>query len=181
MNLKPTLASDFGERLNSHDFLLQANAMVINTKKENLKYGFGVTYDTRLGRQLILPVGMLKYTTPRMGLDILLPSKASLMFNNTNKKRYYGLEIRLNGGVFNNFNNVEMVNAVIDEVGYNRLNVGPAFAVRLKDSIKILLSGGVSAGRRFELIDADENIIDRTPEPTPYLRMGVSFSPKKKD
>lgn len=180
VNVKPTLASDFGENLNENDFLLQANAMLINTKKENLKYGFGVTYDTRFGRQRILPIGLLKYNTSKMELDVLLPLEASLMFNNSTKKWYYGLEMRLNGGVFNNFNEVALVNTVVDEVGYSRLNAGPAVAVRLKDRVKILLSGGISVGRRFELIDVDENIIDRTPEPSPYLRLGVSLSPKKK-
>lgn len=181
LNIKPTLASDFEEGLRKNDFLFQANTMVVNKKREKITYGFGLAYNTRLGRQLLLPLGMFSYSTSKMKLDILLPNKISLLFNTTNETFYYGFEIRLNGGFYNNTSSVETVNTAVDEVGYSRLNVGPAFAVRLKNSIKITLAGGVSGGRRLEFIAVDEEVIDRTPELGPFLRMGVSFTPSKEE
>lgn len=180
VNLTPTLASDFGESLNEDDLLFQANALVINSKSKKIKYGFGLAYTTRFGRQLVIPMGMFKYSTPKMELDIVLPNKLSVMFNTPKNTLQYGLATALNGGLFNNNSEIQTINAIIDEAGYSRLNIGPAIAVRLKKSIKINLAGGMSVGRRLEFIDVDEDTIDRTPEVGTFFRAGISFTPQKK-
>jgi len=174
------LASDFGESLNEDDFLFQANALALYSKNRKITYGFGLIYTTRLGRPIVLPMGLFKYKTPKMTLDILLPNSLSLMFNTTNKTFQYGFDARLNGGLFNNTNDIRTINAIIDEAGYSRLNIGPAVAVKLKNNIKIHLTGGVAVARKLEFIDIVEETIDRTPETGPFVRVGLSFSPKKK-
>ena len=179
-NLNPILASDFGERLNEDDLLFQASAMALYTKNINTQYGFGLIYTTRLGRPLILPMGMYKYRTLKMKVDIVLPNKLSIMFNTNNRTFHYGFEARLNGGLFNNTNDISTVNAIIDEVGYSRLNIGPAIAVKLKKTMKLHLSGGMAVGRTLEFIDINEETFDRTPESGPFFRAGLSFVPKKK-
>lgn len=180
VNLNPTIASDLEESLGESDWLYQANALAIYSKNKQIKYGLGVAFTTRFGRQIVVPTGMFKYNAPKMSLDVLLPNRLSLMFNTKNRNFYYGIQAALNGGLFNNNSDVQTIGTVIDEAGYSRLNVGPSIAIRLKDIFKINLSGGMSVGRRLEFIDAEEDTIDRTPESGPYFRIGFSVSPKKK-
>lgn len=177
LNANPTLASDFTESLNGDDVLFQASAMAIKTKNRRFKYGFGLAYTTRLGRQLVVPIGVIKYNTPKMTLDVLLPNKLSIMFG-TNKAFNFGLEARLNGGLFNNNSEIRTVNTIVDEMGYRRLNIGPAINFKLKEVIKIHLNGGIAAGRRLEFIDVAEETLDRTTENGPFFRLGLSFTPK---
>ncbi|MEM6318768.1 MAG: DUF6268 family outer membrane beta-barrel protein [Bacteroidota bacterium] len=178
-NLSPTLASDFTESLNEEDLLFQASAIAMKTQSSQFKYGFGLVYTTRFGRQLILPSGMIQYTTEKMALDFLLPNGLSVLFN-THQAVNFGLEATLDGGLFNNNSDIQNVNAIIDEAGYSRLNIGPAITIRLKDALKIHLTGGMAVGRRLDFIDTTEATLDRTPENGPFFRVGFSFSPKGK-
>lgn len=183
VNFIPTLASDFEENLSGDDLLYQANALAVNIKNEKLKYGFGLAYTTRVGRQLFIPMGLLKYNTGKFELDIVLPNKLNIMFKTPNNILSYGLKAGLNGGVFNNNNTTEVlsVSSIIDEVGYSRLIIGPAITWRLKDAINIHLQGGMAVGRRLEFIDVNEEIIDRTPQAAPFFAVGLSFAPKIKN
>ena len=177
-NFIPTLASDFEESLSGDDLLFQANALAVNTKNEKLKYGFGLAYTTRLGRQLVIPMGLLKYETKKFELDMVLPNKLSAMVK-TNKNVFsYGVKAGLNGGVFNNTSEFQTVSNTVDVVGYSRLTIGPAITIRLKDAINMNIEGGMTVNRRLELIDSNNEIIDRTPQATPFLGFGISFAPK---
>lgn len=155
--------------------------MAINTKSEKLKYGFGLAYTIRVGRQLFIPMGLLKYNARKFELDMVLPNKLSAMVK-TNKNIFsYGVKVGLNGGVFNNSSEFQTVSNTIDEVGYSRLTIGPAITIRLKDAININLQGGMTINRRLEFIDSNNDIIDRTPQATPFLGFGISFVPKIKN
>ncbi|WP_092168494.1 DUF6268 family outer membrane beta-barrel protein [Cyclobacterium xiamenense] len=181
VNFAPTLASDLEETLSGDDLLYQANALLINTKNENFKYGLGLAYTTLIGRQLLIPTGFIKYDTRKLELDLVLPSKYSLMFKTHSNLFTYGLRAGLNGGVFNNTTEIQTVSSSIDEVGYSRLVVGPAISWKLKNAINITLQGGMAVGRRLELVDIDGEIIDRTPQAAPYFAVGLSFTPKYKN
>lgn len=177
-NFIPTLASDFGEKLSGNDLLFQANALVVNTKNKKIKYGFGLAYTTRFGRQLMIPMGLFKWDAQKFEVDMVLPNKLSAMVNS--KKNYFsfGIKAGLNGGVFNNSSMFQTVSGTIDEVGYSRLTIGPAIRIRLKDAININLHGGFTVNRRLEFIDSNDEIIDRTPKATPFVGVGISFAPK---
>lgn len=180
LNVNPTLASDFSESLNDEDLLFQASAIAMKTKNSKFKYGFGLAYTTRFGRQLVIPTGMMQYKTSKMTLDILLPNKLSVLFN-TNKTIQYGLEARLNGGLFNHNSENQTITDIADEAGYSRLNIGPIIAFQLRDAITIHLAGGMAVARRLDFIDATEETFDRTPENGPLVRVGFSFSPTRKN
>ena len=180
VNFIPTLASDFEENLGGDDLLFQANAFGVNTKNKKLKYGFGLAYTTRLGRQLVIPTGLLKWNTGKFELDILLPNRLNIMFKTPKNIFYYGLKAGLNGGVFNNTTEIPSVSNTIDEVGYSRLVIGPAITWRLKNALYIHLQGGMAVARRLELVDINEEIIDRTPDAAPFFSLGVSFAPEIK-
>ncbi|MEM9936783.1 MAG: DUF6268 family outer membrane beta-barrel protein [Bacteroidota bacterium] len=177
VNISPTLASDFNESLHGDDFLFQASGLLMNTKREKFQYGLGLAYTTRFGRQIVIPMGMIKYNTPKMTLDAFLPNKLSLMFN-THKTFNYGFEAALDGGLFNNNSESQVVNNLINKAGYSRINIGPTVSVKLKDAMKIYLVGGMAVGRRLEFIDTADETFDRTPENGPFIKVGFSFSPK---
>ncbi|MEM6724756.1 MAG: DUF6268 family outer membrane beta-barrel protein [Bacteroidota bacterium] len=176
VNVSPTLASDFGESLSGDDFIFQASSMAIYNKSKKFKYGFGLAYTTQFGIPIPIPLGMFKYTKPKMTLDILLPNRISVMWN-THKRINFGLAATLNGGFFNNTGENPVVNSLIDEAGYSRLNLGPQVSFQLKEAIKLNLSGGMAAGRRLEFTDEFGDTIDRTPESGPFINLGVSFKP----
>ncbi|MEL6655312.1 MAG: DUF6268 family outer membrane beta-barrel protein [Bacteroidota bacterium] len=180
ISVNPTLASDFSDPLSNNDLLFQGSAIAMNTKNTNFQYGFGVAYTTRFGRQLVAPAGLLKYSTPKLTLEVLVPTSLSVIFNK--KKRFnYGVAASLNGGLFNNAGESPATSAAIDETGYSRLNIGPTFAFKLNDALKIDLTGGMAVGRRLEFIDPAEEIFDRAPEPGPFVRLGLSVIPPGKN
>ena len=181
LNFNPILASDFEESLSQEDLLFQGTALAINAKNKKFNYGFGFAYTTRFGRQLAIPGGMLKYTTPKMNFELWFPDNLLVMFN-TNKPFQYGLKAAIDGGLFNNSNNLlTSVNSIIDETGYSRINIGSAIILKMKNGININLDGGIAIARRLEFIDLDEETFDRTPEPGPFFRIGLSFTPKMED
>ncbi|MEO1259525.1 MAG: DUF6268 family outer membrane beta-barrel protein [Bacteroidota bacterium] len=180
LNANPTLASDFTESLNDEDLLFQASAIAMKTKSRKFKYGFGLAYTTRFGRQLVIPTGMVQYKTEKMVLDMLLPNKLSVMFN-THQAVNFGLEAKLDGGLFNNNSEIQNVSTIIDKAGYSRLNIGPAITFKLQDAIRVHLTGGMAVGRRLEFVDVAEETLDRTPENGPFFKVGLSFSPQAKN
>ncbi|MEM6841148.1 MAG: DUF6268 family outer membrane beta-barrel protein [Bacteroidota bacterium] len=179
LNVSPTLASDFKASLNSDDLLFQASVFAMNSKSEKLQYGFGLAYNTRFGRQLATPIGLLQYKTERIDLDMMLPNKLSILYN-THRPFFFGLEATLNGGLFNNNGEIEAVNITIDEAGYTRLTLGPILSYTVKDAFKFYATGGVAAGRRLEFINTAEEVLDRTPENGSFFRVGFSFNPSPK-
>lgn len=141
VNLTPTIASDFEEKLSGDDLLFQASALIVKSKNKSWKYGLGLAYNTRFGRQLFIPMVLLKYETKRVALDMVLPNKLNLMFKASNNKIHYGLKAGLNGAVINNSTEIQSISNVIDEVGYSRLIVGPAITLRLKNAFNLNLQG----------------------------------------
>jgi len=180
LNLNPVLASDFGESLNGDDLLLQGSGMALYAKNINTTYGFGMVYTNRFGRPVVIPMAIFKHKTLKMNLDVILPNKLSLMFNTLDRTFHYGFQAELNGGLFNNTNDLNIINSIVDEAGYSRLNIGPAIAVKMKNNIKVHLAGGIAVGRRMEFIDTNEETFDRTPESGPFFNVGLTFVPKKK-
>ena len=180
LNINPTAASDFSEALSDDDLLIQTSILLIKAKSREFKYGFGLAYTTRFGRQIIIPTGLIQYKTDRVFLDILLPSKLSLKFN-TNKVFNYGFEANLGGGLFNNNSDVQFLNTLIDEAGYSRLNLGPTLSFKVKSTINIFLTGGMVVGRKLEFIDITEDVLDSTPASGPFFRVGISFNPQRKN
>lgn len=179
VSVNPTLASDLDGHLDSEDLLFQARTLAMKTQSKKMKYGYGLAYNTRFGRQIIVPLVMFKYKTPKIEIDAVLPGELSAMWN-VKKRFQYGLEAFLDGGLYNNTSDVQVVNSEINELGYSRLNMGPAISYKVKDAIKIYVTGGAAVGRRLDFIDAAEETFNRTPDNGPFIKLGLSVQPKIK-
>jgi len=178
LNFNPMLASDFEEAVGEDDLLFQATALAINTKNKKFNYGFGFAYTTRFGRQLAIPGVMLKYKSPKMIFELWFPDNLLVMFN-TDKMFQYGFKAAIDGGLYNNSNNLlSTVNSIIDEAGYSRINIGPAITFKLQNGINLNLHGGIAIARRLEFVDINEEVFDSSPETGPFLRIGFALFPK---
>ncbi len=179
MNVNPIIASDLQKNINHDDFLFQGSALALYSKNKNVTYGLGAVYTNRFGRPLVIPMAMYNYKSLKMKLDIVLPNKLSIMFNTLNRTFFYGFKAQLNGGLFNNTSDLNIINTAIDEAGYSRLNIGPALSIKLKNNLKIHLTGGMAVGRRMEFIDFNDETVDRTPESGPFFNLGFTLIPQK--
>ena len=180
LNFMPTLTSDFRDGLVSDDFLLQAAAMGIYKKSDNLTFGFGAAFTSRLGRELVVPTGILLYKYKKMNLDIILPNGISVMFDNNSKNLKYGVIARMDGGLFN-IRDGEIDGSMMDEAGYSRIKIGPALYYKLKGALFLKVLSGVTVGRKFEFIDTkDKLILDMKPDEGPFIQVGLSFIPQMK-
>ena len=178
LNINPSLASDFGDRLSTNDLLFQANGFALLEKKTNIKYGFGLAFTNRFGREIIIPTLLVKYAKPKMTLDILLPLRVKILFQPKSDLLRFGLEALLNGGIFNNSYAPQISDVVPDEIGYSRINIGPIINFRLKKLVNIYFAGGLSTARKLEFVNESEDTLDRTPDVGPYIRFGFSLSPE---
>jgi hypothetical protein len=180
VNVQPTLASDFEEKLSGDDFLLQANALLINSKNEKFNYGFGLAYTTRVGRQIVLPMGLFTYTTRRLDVDIVVPNNLTITFKTPQKTMAYGIKAGIDGGVFNTTNNIAPLGVSIDKVGYSRLILAPTISAIFFTALRIQLLGGLAVGRRLELLDSQEEVIDWAPKNAPFVGLNLSLTPSTK-
>ncbi|MBI1317005.1 hypothetical protein GC167_09135 [bacterium] len=174
VHLVPTLASDFAAPLGGDDLLFQMSALVVHTPGK-VSYGAGLAYTTRLGRQQFIPLGYVRYQNRLIELDILLPNSVSVMLTAPESRFSYGLKGGVNGGVFNNTSEIPTLNTAIDEVGYSRVLLGPAVVYKPTPSLRLTARLGAVVGRRLELIDTNDAIVDRTPMASAYIGLGLAY------
>ncbi len=162
INLKPTLASDFKEKISSDDFIFQGTILVTKKRSKHLKYGLGLSYNTRFGAKQILPILQLVYKTDRWETMIYLPAYISQFYKFTQSK--LGLTIGLNGNNYN-FRNNSIVGLDLDKLGYSRVNIGPDFETKLSKNLRINLNAGISVANKLDWLDADgDSVLDLSPE-----------------
>lgn len=173
--LEPTLASDFKSKLSSDDFVIQSLAMV--TKKINTQFliGGGLTYTTRFGYPLVLPIVPIKYKSKKHRINALLPIKLIYAFQ-MNPKLDIGLKALVNGA---NFNITGYSNALaeINKINYTRGNIGPVIYYKPKKIFSIEVSGGISTNRTFRLVDFNNNTYNNTASTEAFFNIGLVIKP----
>lgn len=173
--LEPTLASDFKSKLSSDDFVIQSLAMV--TKKINTQFliGGGLTYTTRFGYPLVLPIVPIKYKSKKHRINALLPIKLIYVFQ-MNPKLDIGLKALVNGA---NFNITGYSNALaeINKINYTRGNIGPVIYYKPKKIFSIEVSGGISTNRTFRLVDFNNNTYNNTASTEAFFNIGLVIKP----
>lgn len=183
VNLKPTFASDFEQKLSSDDFVFQGSVIATKIIYDQFKIGAGFVSSTRWGSPKLVPVVNMHYKNNRHNLNAILPLSMKYTYALLpEEKLKLGVQYTRNGANFNisatDIPKSDM--AEIDKINYSRANIGAHSSYQLTKILRLEASGGISAGRKYNLVDVDENVHDFSSKSSPYFNVGlVLVSPKK--
>ena len=177
VNLKPTLASDFEAKLSSDDFIFQGAVTATRKLSSTFKIGGGLAYGARLGSPRLIPLVNLQYKKNRHEINALFPINANYTYSLLpSNKLELGVKYNLNGGNFN----VYSEDNSIDEINYSRVNFGVLSNYQLTKILRLEAFGGLSAGRKYSLIDTDDTTYDVDSESAPFFSVGIVLVPPKR-
>lgn len=179
LGVLPTISSDFTKGLTSDDFLIQALALAHYKLREGFEVGGGLAYNTRFGRQILLPIIQVNYQKRLFHLNAILPTNLNAYFRTPNERLKAGLRIRTIGS-FININDQIISNNTIDKLSYTRINVGPLVEWKLAGPLVMELAGGITARRKFDFSTAEKNTVSFDSESGPFLTIGLSIAPTRK-
>ena len=96
------IRSDFSREFGSKDVFPSLNGIGLrrSTENPNLIYGFGITYNNDLNKDVVLPLLYLKYTNDWVRVYAILPSFAYVILTPIEKFEY-GLSYNLDASIFN--------------------------------------------------------------------------------
>jgi len=173
VGLKPTLASDFDEKISSEDFILQASVLFSKRSNEFFKYGFGISFNTRFGKEQVLPVIQLVYKKNNWGTYAYLPAFVGSFYHFKSSK--IGLSINLNGNSYN-YRNMGDTGLDLDKLSFSRINFGPEYEFSLMNSLKINVNGGITVSNKLDWLNSnDKSELDLSPKSKPFIKIGLKF------
>lgn len=181
---KPTLASDFEEKVSSDDFLFQGTLLLSRKVGSKITVGAGVTYTPITGDPGFLPTIQVKMNTKKNTLDVLLPTHAIYL-------RHLGIRGKISIGAKaetdgNNYHvTLKQFNGAdpssISNIIYSRINMGPMVQYKMNPLIRIHAFGGMSVRRTYEFDGTDDMDFDYDSKNAPFINVGISLSaPRKK-
>lgn len=177
-NVTPTLASDFEGQLSADDFVFQGAVVVTRTINSTLKIGSGIAYSTRFGTPRPVPLINLQYKNNKHQINTLLPLNLKYSYNLSPKDRLkIGFQCSLDGA---NFNTLTTGTNNIDEINYSRANIGALIDYKITKMLRLEAYGGLSAARRYTVIDTDSTEYNFDSETAPFFSLGIVLIPKKK-
>lgn len=177
INLNPTLASDFEAKLNTDDFIFQGAALVTRKINTSFKIGGGIAYSARFGNPRLVPLLNLQYDKNKHQIHALLPLNLTYSYSLLpNKKLGIGVKYTLNGA---NFNIHTTDTNSINEINYSRANVGVSTDYQLTKMLRLEAYGGLSAARRYTVLDTGDTAYNFDSEAAPFFSIGMVFIPKK--
>ena len=177
VNLTPTLASDFKAKLNSDDFIFQGAVTATKKISSTFKLGGGLAYSARLGNPQLIPLVNLHYKNNKHEVNAVLPINVKYTYSLLpSDKLELGVKYNLNGGNFN----VHSEDNSIDKINYSRINFGVLANYQLTKILRLEAFGGLSAGRNYSLIDANDTAYDFDSESAPFFSVGIVLVPPKR-
>jgi len=155
-NLTPTLASDFEQTLKSDDFIFQASTLAIKRASPHFEYGFGLSFTTKFGNALIIPLIKLTYVKNNWETLAVLPAYVSQNYKFSENTKL-GLKLSVYGNLYNvKFDNISS-NHDLNRVSYSRINIGPDFQTKLFGDIYLNAGTGLTVRNILEFQDNDLN------------------------
>lgn len=147
------IRSDFKSKLDKDDFFPSFNAITLkkSTAISNLTYGLGITYNNDLNKNVILPLGYLKYQTEKFRVYAILPSFAHLSL--TPKETFeYGLSYHFDAAIFH----ADSLSDT-DAVYLKTLNVtvAPTISYNITNNFWLNAKAGASLFRNYHFLDKD--------------------------
>jgi len=174
LGVKPTLASDFEEKVSSEDFILQVLGMFSKRANENFKYGFGISYNTRFGKKQVMPLLQLVYKKNKWETYAYLPAYVGQFYHFKTSK--LGFSVSVNGNNYNFANTAVITGLDLDKLMYSRINIGPEYEIKLMKKIKLNLSGGIAVANKLDWLNGDGNSeLDLSPENKAFFKIGLKF------
>ena len=102
VNLKPTIASDFEEKISTDDLVFQGAAIATKTINNKFKLGVGAVNSTRWGSPIVLPVVSMHYKNNKHNLNALLPMNIKYTYSLLPEEKFkLGVKYARNGANFN--------------------------------------------------------------------------------
>lgn len=177
-NLKPTIASDFEEKISTDDLVFQGVAIATRTINNKFKIGAGFASSTRWGNPRMVPVVNIHYKYNRHSLNALLPMSIKYTYSLLPKEKLeLGVKYIRNGANFNIYAS-DMSN--IDKINYSRANIGVLANYQLTKILHLEAIGGISTGRKYNLVAYDENMYEFDSKTAPFFSIGmVLVAPKR--
>lgn len=149
--------SNFESKLDKNHFFPSFNAIGLkhSTSIQNLTYGIGITYNNDLNKDVILPLGYLKYQNNWMRIYAILPSFAH--FSLTPKETFeYGLSYHFDAAIFHIDSQFGADAAYLKTLN---ITVAPTVSYNLADNFWLNAKAGYSIFRNYHLLDKDfENL-----------------------
>jgi len=174
-NIKPTLSSDFKEDISSEDFIFQSSIFASKISKKNYTYGFGLSYTTRFGRPLLIPILTYIYRTGNWNTKIILPAYISQQYHFKNSK--LGFSINLNGNNFN-FKNDVSPKLDLDKLSYVRINIGPEYELNIYKMLNLNIHAGITVYNKISSADKKSNEeLNLSSNNKFFFRLGLKIIP----
>jgi hypothetical protein len=179
VNLKPTWASDFEEKLSADDFIFQGGLIATKKVNQNFNIGGGIISNMRFGKPTVLPVVSIKYKKGKHHIKALLPFQSSYQFSIDKKEKLkIGLKHNVKGAEFNvSTSNVANPSKFqINKIRYSRINVGATVNYNITKFVRFELYGGYSTMGKYNLIDKSDNLYEFDMTGGSFIQFGIGIA-----
>jgi len=171
--IKPTLSSDFKNSLVSEDFLLQGSILFSKRKNKYFKYGFGLTYNTKFGNKIVLPILQFARKKNNWETDLLLPAHLN-QFYHFNKSKI-GLSFEVKGNSYN-YDYPSSLGYNLDKLSYTKINIGLKYELRFMENLVVNIAVGYSVLNDLKFINTDGKIeLDLSPANDFFINIGAKL------
>lgn len=173
-----TIRSDFEAQLTHNDLFPAVAGVIMKTSQKNnqFKWGIGVGYNNDLGKNSVIPLFALNYTSESMRLNTFFPNNANLTFISA-KKIEYGFGFATDAALIH-------VNTM-DSISYLRtlnVHVNPTFSYNVASNFWLNLKAGMVMRRNYVLYNADFEIpsddFENKLKPAGFVQLGLSLRTK---
>lgn len=178
-SVKPSLASDFEQKISSDDLVFQGAALATRILNDRYKIGAGVISTTQFGNPRIIPAINFHYKKNRHEINSLLPLNFKYTYRLLpSEKLELGLKYTLKGA---NFNIYDKNLPNVDKINYSRVNVGILTNYQITKMFRIEVFGGISTNRKYNFVDVNDNTLEFDSKASPFFSVGIVLvSPKRK-
>ena len=172
---QPAISSQLDQKLSADDFLYLGSLALSTTVDENTRWTAGISFTSRFGRPLILPLFGYDKKWSRSKLSILFPGKAEWYWISKNQAWEIGPQITLNGSQFNL--STSATNP-FENIQFSRVNAGLSIHRAVgKGGLYLNAFGGIAAGRTYNIISDSVPDLDFGSDPGAVFTLGLFFRP----
>lgn len=176
--VQPAILTDF-ENVSSDHFTLRGGFLFERKVSENLSYAIGGGYSDDFGDEKILPAAWLKWKpSPGWKVDFDIPQKIDISRKLSNRV-WLGLVGKATGAHFRIGQATPFIDGSdirVNRVKYSIVNVGPALKWNISDGVGLLLNGGTSVYRRYQVFDeAGDKLIDSDFESSIFIKATFKY------